>query len=81
MTKLKRWLFAAVFFALPCMLLAQEAQDPLDDALSQVQTTMTGWITKLVPVMLAILVAGLIIWFIPRFVRYLKAAFAGGSGR
>lgn len=49
--------------------------DALDTALNTVQTTLTGYASKVLPILAAVVVAGLAIWFLPKAVRILKRVF------
>lgn len=52
-----------------------------ENAITAVQTGMESILNKLGPAVLAVVVAGVAIWAIPRIVGLLKSAFSSGKGR
>lgn len=74
---------ALVALVAPALASAQEQTGSLDlsTEIGQIQTGMTGVINQLKAPAIAIVLAGVAIWVIPKLVGYLKTAFQAGKGR
>ena len=47
----------------------------LETTLNSVQTTLTGYVTTALPIIGAVVVAGLAVWALPKIVRWIKSGF------
>lgn len=82
---MKKWVLP-LFAASPLAALAEGTTSSVDvtnatDAITQVQGAFEQILGTLGSAVLAIVIAGVAIWAIPRVVGSLKSAFTGGKGR
>lgn len=84
MSKFKTALYSVGAFLVtaPAMLAeGTPAAGSPEDAISQIQTSLTDILDALKTPVVALVVAGVAVWAIPRIVGLLKSAFNSGKGR
>lgn len=83
---MKKFVAGFLSLALPAVVFAEGSTPTADTtqattAITTVQTAFETILSALGPAVLAVVIAGVGIWAIPRVVGALKSAFTGGKGR